>query len=270
MLPATGKSLNLLEQRYFIELSFKGTAYHGWQTQPNAMSVQQAIEEAVSVLIKEKIRLTGAGRTDTGVHANYFVAHFTSWSALPHQLSEIMRKLNHMLPHDIAILSIFPVKYNDHCRFNALSRTYKYFISKRKNPFKQETSYHISTPLNIDEMNKAAAELFKHNDFSSFCRSNTDVGTHICNIIHAGWEETDEMLVFTIKANRFLRNMVRAIVGTMLEIGYGKLTVESFREIIEAKDRRKAGTSAPARGLFLTDIEYPDELLPQKNRLSSY
>lgn len=258
-----------MEQRYFIELSFKGTAYHGWQVQPNALSVQQTVEDALMLLIKYKVRLTGAGRTDTGVHASYFVAHFTLSSALSEPLNEITRKLNYILPNDIAILNIFPVKSDDNSRFSALSRTYKYHISKRKNPFKQETSYYISTQLNIDEMNKAAGQLFNYNDFSSFCRSNSGTSTYICTIKHAGWEENDEMLVFTIKANRFLRNMVRAITGTLLNIGYGKITAESFREIIEAKDRRKAGKSAPAHGLFLTDIEYPAEILSQKNILNN-
>ncbi len=253
-----------LEQRYFIELSFKGTAYHGWQVQPNAPSVQQAIEEALSILLKEKVRLTGAGRTDTGVHASYFVAHFTSTSELLNLPGETMRKLNHMLSNDIAILSIFPVKENYHSRFNAVSRTYKYYISRRKNPFRQETSYHISADLDTAAMNRAAEELLNYSDFSSFCRTNTNVRTHICKIIHAGWHEEQEMLVFTIKADRFLRNMVRAIVGTMLETGYGKLPVDEFRKIIELKDRRRAGTSAPPQGLFLTEIEYPPEIFSQK------
>ncbi len=253
-----------MEQRYFIELSFKGTAYHGWQTQPNAVSVQQTIEEALALLVKEKVRVNGAGRTDTGVHASYFVAHFTFSSGLLSPPEEIRRKLNHMLPPDIAIMSIFPVKEKDHSRFSALSRTYKYYISKQKNPFRQETTFYTGVWPDIDEMNKAAAELFNYSDFSSFCRSNTNVGNHICKIMHACWEDKDEMLIFTIKANRFLRNMVRAIVGTMLNIGYGKQTVGNFREIIEAKDRRKAGKSAPPQGLFLTDIEYPAGLMKQK------
>ena len=259
-----------LEQRYFIELAFKGTAYNGWQVQPNGMGVQQVIEENLAILIKEKVRLTGAGRTDTGVHASYFVAHFTSGSEFMILPGEILRKLNHMLPDDIAIYSIFPVSPADHSRFSAISRTYKYFISLRKNPFKKEISYQLNTMPDKDAMNKAAEELLKYNDFGSFCRTGTNVKNHICRVHLAQWEQYDEMLIFTIQANRFLRNMVRAIVGTLIDTGYGKITVEGFREIIEAKDRSKARTSAPAQGLFLTDIEYPPGLLARKTSTIHY
>jgi len=249
-----------LAQRYFIELSFRGTEYCGWQIQPNARSVQQTIEEAMALLLKEKIRLTGAGRTDTGVHASYFAAHFDSMSLMPGSSGETLRKLNHMLPGDIAISGIFPVDRKTHSRFSATSRTYKYFISIRKNPFRQDTSYHLYPPPDIDAMNLAANELLRHSDFSSFCRSNSNVKTHICKIISASWKEHDGMLVFEVKADRFLRNMVRAIVGTMLELGRGRINVTHFRDIILAQDRRRAGTSAPAHGLFLTGIEYPEEI----------
>jgi tRNA pseudouridine38-40 synthase len=253
-----------LEQRYFIELAFKGTAYNGWQVQPNGMGVQQVIEETLAILIKEKVRITGAGRTDTGVHASYFVAHFNSGSEFLHQPGEIVRKLNHMLPDDIAIYSIFPVSPGDHSRFSAISRTYKYFIALHKNPFKKEISYQMNIIPDTDAMNKAAAELLKYDDFGSFCRTGTNVTNHICRVRMAQWEQGDEMLIFTIQANRFLRNMVRAIVGTLIAAGLGKITVEGFREIIEAKDRGRARTSAPAQGLFLTDIEYPPGLLERK------
>ena len=253
-----------MDRRYFIELSYRGTAYCGWQIQPNAPSVQQTIEEALALLLKEEVRVTGAGRTDTGVHAYYFAAHINSPVLLPSHTVETLRKLNHMLPKDIAILDIFPVSRSAHSRFSALSRTYKYFVSRRKNPFRQDTSYHITAPLDLDAMNRSAEELFNHSDFSSFCRSNTNVRTHICKIMHASWEEQEGMLVFTIKADRFLRNMVRAIVGTMLEAGYGKMTTGKFRDIIAARDRRMAGTSAPAQGLFLTAIEYPEEIYASK------
>lgn len=259
-----GEIYQLLEQRYFIELSFKGTAYHGWQIQPNAITVQQTIEEAVSALIREKIRLTGAGRTDTGVHAGYFTAHFSTSSNRIYPLSDTIRKLNYMLPHDIAIIDIFPVRDNYHSRFSAISRTYKYYISRRKNPFIRETSYHNFSVLDLRAIKSATATLLNYNDFRSFCRTSTDVTTYICKIMHADWEEKDDLLVFTIRANRFLRNMVRAIVGTVLDVGYGKITVEDFKKIIEAGDRCKAGTSAPAGGLFLTAIEYPPELFSHK------
>ncbi len=259
-----GEIYHLLEQRYFIELSFKGTAYHGWQVQPNAISVQQTIEEAVSTLIREKMRITGAGRTDTGVHAGYFAAHFSTSSNLIYPLRETIRKLNYMLPHDIAIIDIFPVRDNYHSRFSAISRTYKYYLSRRKNPFTRETSYHNFSALDVRAMKNAAAELLKYNDFRSFCRTSTNVKSYICRIMHADWEEKDDVLIFTITANRFLRNMVRAIVGTVLDVGYGKITVDDFKKIIEAGDRCKAGTSAPAGGLFLEAIEYPPELFSQK------
>ncbi len=259
-----------MTQRYFIELSFKGTAYHGWQVQPNAISVQHILEETLPLLIKEKTRLTGAGRTDTGVHAKYFAAHFDTAARLMIPLKEIVRKLNHILPEDIAVLNIFPVGAKDHSRFSAISRTYKYYINRRKNPFRQETSFQVSAGLDLDAMKKAANELCNYRDFSSFCRSNTNVKTHICNIMYAGWKEKNDMLIFTIKADRFLRNMVRAIVGTILNAGYGKMTIEEFRNIIEAGDRRRAGTSAPAHGLFLTGIEYPEEIMINKTNLCNH
>jgi tRNA pseudouridine38-40 synthase len=247
-------------QRYFIELCFKGTEYHGWQYQPNAITIQQITEETMERLLGSKISLTGAGRTDTGVHASYFVAHFNSDSEGLLPLEETIRKLNYMLPKDIAIFSIFPVGEKLHSRFSALSRTYKYYIHRKKDPFRQETSCFIASELDIDSMKKATSELFNYQDFGSFCRTNTDVRTNICNIMHAGWEEKDDLLIFTIKSNRFLRNMVRAIVGTILRVGQNKLSIEEFKRIIEARDRRVAGTSAIAQGLFLTDIEYPPEV----------
>jgi tRNA pseudouridine38-40 synthase len=251
-------------QRYFMELCFKGTEYHGWQYQPNAITIQQIAEETMERLLSIKIKLTGAGRTDTGVHASYFVVHFNTEPERLLPVEETIRKLNYMLPRDISIFSIFPVGEKAHSRFSALSRTYKYFITRRKDPFRQETSCFIASKLDVDSMKKAAAELFNYQDFGSFCRTNTDVRTNICNIMHAGWEEKDDLLVFTIKSNRFLRNMVRAIVGTIIRVGQNKITIEEFKKIIEAQDRRKAGTSALAQGLFLTDIEYPPEVYVNK------
>jgi tRNA pseudouridine38-40 synthase len=252
-------------QRYFIELGFKGTNYHGWQFQPNAISVQQVIEETMQRLLHFKISLTGAGRTDTGVHATCFVAHFDCIQQLPWSEMEIVRRLNYMLPEDIVMYNIFPVDANSHSRFDALSRTYKYYINRYKDPFIKDTTCFISRKMDIDAMKMATGELFNFKDFGSFCRTNNDVRTNICTIMQAEWDEADNLLVFTIKANRFLRNMVRAIVGTILQVGYGNISVKEFKKIIEAKDRRKAAASAPAQGLFLTGIEYPSMVFSRKN-----
>jgi tRNA pseudouridine38-40 synthase len=256
---------SILEQRYFMELSFRGTAYNGWQVQPNALGVQQVVEEGLRLLLKEDIRLTGAGRTDTGVHASCFVAHFdlTATKILQPGITE--HRLNHILPADIAVSSVFPVNPGDHSRYSAISRTYKYYVSLRKDPFRLETSNHIHFRPDIGLMNKAARLLLDYDDFSSFCRSNSGAKNHICRVTEAKWEEHEGLLVFTISADRFLRNMVRAITGTILDTGSGKLAVEGFREIIEARDRRRAGTSAPARGLFLTAIEYPPRIMALKH-----
>jgi tRNA pseudouridine38-40 synthase len=248
-----------------MELSFRGTAYNGWQVQPNALGVQQVVEEALALLLKEDIRLTGAGRTDTGVHASCFFAHFDLAAGKILLPGETELRLNHILPADIAISSVFPVNPVDHSRYSATSRTYKYYISLRKDPFRQDTSNQIYFRPDIGLMNNAARLLLEYDDFSSFCRSNSGAKNHICRVTEAKWEEHEGLLVFTISADRFLRNMVRAITGTILDTGAGKLAVEGFREIIEARDRRRAGTSAPARGLFLTAIQYPPHIMALKH-----
>jgi len=244
-------------QRYFIQLRFKGTRYHGWQIQPNAATVQKVVEKALTTLLRESIAVTGAGRTDTGVHASFFMAHFDSTNREVDN-TDFIYKLNGFLPVDIAVHSIRKVPDNAHARFDAVSRTYKYYISRKKNPFKEDTAYRYLNPLDIKKMNEAAQILFEYNDFTSFSKLHTQVKTHRCKILEAEWKEEDTMLVFTIKADRFLRNMVRAIVGTLLEVGKGKVDNKNFRKIIETKDRGKAGTSVPAHGLFLVDIAYPD------------
>lgn len=248
-----------MPQRYFLQCSYKGTNYHGWQIQPNAISVQEVFEDALSKILREKIAVVGAGRTDTGVHALYFILHFDVKNPISEQL-DVVYKLNSFLPPDIAVQKVWPVHVETHARFSAISRTYKYYISAEKNPFSTETSYRYLKSLNIDSMNKAAETLFEYEDFTSFSRLHTDVKTNNCKIMHAEWTIKEKQLVFTIKADRFLRNMVRALAGTLLEVGKGKLTIEQFREIIEKKDRGAAGTSVPAQGLFLVDIEYPEEL----------
>ncbi|MCF6357208.1 MAG: tRNA pseudouridine(38-40) synthase TruA [Draconibacterium sp.] len=244
-------------QRYFLQLSYKGTNYHGWQIQPNAISVQEVMENALTIILRQKIVVVGAGRTDTGVHASFFVLHFDSPDS-EIETQKLVHKLNSFLPSDIAVQKIWKVDNELHARFSALYRTYKYFISTKKNPFKTEFAYKYLLPLDISKMNKAAKILFDNKDFTSFGRLHTDVKTNNCKIFLAEWEQENSQLIFTIKADRFLRNMVRAIVGTLLEVGQGKLSVDNFKKIIESKDRGVAGASAPAQGLFLVDIEYPE------------
>jgi tRNA pseudouridine38-40 synthase len=247
-----------MPQRYFLQCSYKGTNYHGWQIQPNAISVQEVFEDALSRILREKIAVVGAGRTDTGVHASFYILHFEVENQVSEKL-DIVYKLNSFLPHDIAVQKVWTVNEEAHARFSATSRTYKYYISIEKNPFGNETSYQYLKPLDIVKMNAAALLLFDYEDFTSFSRLHTDVKTNNCKIMQAEWKVEEKQIVFTIKADRFLRNMVRAIVGTLLEVGKGKLTTEQFCEIIEKKDRGAAGASAPAQGLFLVDIEYPEE-----------
>ena len=245
--------------RYIIQLSYNGTGYFGWQRQPNSVSVQEVIEKTLSTVLREEIAVVGAGRTDTGVHALFFVLHF-DFSKEITEPEKLVYHLNCFLPGDIAIQNIRKVGNDFHARFSAVSRTYKYFICTEKNPFQTETCYQYTVPLDINKMNEAALVLFEFSDFTSFSKLHTDVKTNNCRIFQAEWKNENKQLVFTIKADRFLRNMVRAIVGTLIEVGKGKLTIEDFRKIIELKDRSAAGTSAPAKGLFLVDIEYPEEM----------
>lgn len=246
-------------QRYFIELAYKGTNFHGWQIQPNALSVQASLEKALSVITREPISVTGAGRTDTGVHASYFVAHFDS------ELKELEQpdftyKLNSFLSKDIVIFSISKVGSETHARFDAISRTYQYQLNQKKDPFALETSWQFHIQPNLQLMNEACRILFEYTDFTSFSKLHTDVKTNNCTIYLAEWTQSGSTIVFTVKADRFLRNMVRALVGTLLEVGLGKVDLSGFRQIIEQKDRAAAGLSVPAHGLFLTDIEYPETL----------
>jgi tRNA pseudouridine38-40 synthase len=251
----TFSSIFALMQRYFLQISYKGTNYHGWQIQPNAVSVQGMMEDALSRILREKISVVGAGRTDTGVHASYYVLHFDLTKPFSEKL-DLPFKLNRFLPPDIAVQKVWPVNADMHARFSALSRTYHYFISTEKDPFNTETVYVYTKLLDLDKMNEAANKLFDYIDFTSFSRLHTDVKTNNCKIMQAEWVKNGSRLQFVIKADRFLRNMVRAIVGTLLEVGQGKLTVEQFCDIIERKDRGAAGASAPAHGLFLVDVEY--------------
>lgn len=242
--------------RYFIELAYNGSEYNGWQIQPNAPSVQEDINRALTLLLKQDINVTGAGRTDTGVHASFFVAHFDSDVEIPHT-KVLTDKLNRFLGKNIAIKDIYPVLPDAHARFSATSRTYKYYINKTKNPFTYPFAYRPHPLPDIRLMNQACELLLLYKDFTSFSKLHTDVKTNICHLMEAGWVETDNQLVFTIKADRFLRNMVRAIVGTLLDVGQERITLEQFQKIIESKDRCKAGSSVPGNALFLCNIEYP-------------
>lgn len=248
--------------RYFIEFSYNGKAYHGWQNQPNAISVQQILEEALSKMLRAKIIVMGAGRTDAGVHASQMFAHFEIDVALDIEL--ITFKLNCFLPKDIVIHEIFEVNEKAHARFNAVNRTYKYRIATKKNVFSHDFTYYVFFPLDINKMNEACNILMHYKDFQCFSKSNTDVKTYYCVIKEAIWKSSDDEMIFTITADRFLRNMVRAIVGTMIEIGLGKMEVEKLHDIIQSKNRSDAGFSAPPQGLFLTNIVYPENLRIQK------
>jgi tRNA pseudouridine38-40 synthase len=246
--------------RYFIYLSYNGKNYCGWQIQPHHPTVQQTVEDALAVWFRQAVPIVGAGRTDTGVHARLMVAHF-DWHERLDDLPFLADKLNRLLPKDIAIAKIVPVKPDAHARFDALSRTYHYYVATRKDPFSNDYACLLRGALDFDAMNEACRELHHYTDFTSFSKLHTDVKTNNCRIAHAGWTKEDgDRWRFTITADRFLRNMVRAIVGTLFEVGRGKLTTAGFKAVVEARDRGKAGTSAPAHALFLTDITYPGEL----------
>jgi tRNA pseudouridine38-40 synthase len=240
--------------RYFIELAYKGTNYHGWQYQPDATSVQETLNKALTVLLKKEIDIVGAGRTDTGVHAKQMYAHFDWETEIDTAL--LVHKLNSYLPKDIVIYAIIPLAAEAHARFDATKRTYEYHIHSYKDAFETEGSWHYPLPLDLNQMNAACQILFKHTDFECFSKTHTDVRTFNCAIYEAHWKQEGTKIVFTIAADRFLRNMVRAIVGTMINIGSGKISLADFEQIIESKDRGKAGFSVPAHGLYLTKIEY--------------
>lgn len=244
--------------RYFIYLDFDGAQYHGWQIQPNGNSVQAELEKALFTILRTETPITGAGRTDAGVHARLMVAHFDGEVA---DCTLLADKLNRLLPPDISIHRIAEVQATAHARFDALYRTYEYHITLRKNPFSRNYSTRVYHHLDFSLMNQAAEILKEYTDFTSFSKLHTDVKTNNCEVVYALWsEKSNNEWVFTITANRFLRNMVRSIVGTLFEVGKGKLSLTDFRKIIEAKDRGKAGSSAPATGLYLCDIGYPSEV----------
>lgn len=250
-----------MKTRYFLYISYKGTSYHGWQVQPGEITVQKTLDDALSLILGEKIATTGAGRTDTGVHARFFCAHIDSSHNDLVTRNNLIFRINRFLPKDISVNSIRKVIPDAHARFSALSRTYCYYITRVKNPFLEDSSWYLYGDLDIDLMNQSCRILEKHHDFTSFSRLHTDVKTNNCKIFFSEWkDEGKDKLIFTIKADRFLRNMVRSIVGTMIEVGQKKLSPDDFNAIIEARNRCKARQSAPAKGLFLTDIEYSDVL----------
>lgn len=250
--------------RYFIQLAYKGTDFHGWQSQPNADSVQERIETALGTLMKKITPITGAGRTDAGVHASQYFAHFDSDIEVNEK--EFAYKLNALLPHTITIYNIFKVRDDAHARFDAVSRSYEYRILLENNPFFLDTTWQLQhRKFDVDLMNKAAQILLRHKDFKAFSKSKTDVNNYFCTIYHAHWILNNNELTFYISANRFLRNMVRAIVGTLLEVGEGKLSLEEFEQVILSKNRSEAGLSVPAKGLFLTEIKYDKLKLEIRN-----
>lgn len=241
--------------RRFIQLSYDGAAYHGWQKQPNARSVQQTLQEALSTLLQTDIEVVGAGRTDAGVSARMMVAHFETDKACDNE--QLVYKLNKLLPHDIAVQRIWEVPDEMHARFSATSRTYHYYIHTRKDPFVRQYSWLVTFPLDFARMNEAASRLPDFEDFTSFSKVNTDTKTNLCNVTEAHWtQEGENTWRFTITANRFLRNMVRAIVGTLIEVGRGRMTVDEFCQVIEQKNRCSAGDSVPGHALFLVDVSY--------------
>jgi tRNA pseudouridine38-40 synthase len=248
--------------RYFLELSYVGTQYCGWQIQPGQESVQNSIEKALKTLLREQINLIGAGRTDSGVHAMHYTAHFDTTHE-PQSLfndMDLRYKLNRILPNDIAIHSLKQVTNDAHARFSALSRSYSYYICLKKDPFWHRRAWLLERTLNIEKMNEASQILFAYNNFQCFSKSNTQVNNYNCSIMHAGWKQQDHVLVFEIRADRFLRNMVRAIVGTLTDVGMGKTSVGGISAIIESKNRSQAGLSVPGYGLYFMGAQYDENI----------
>lgn len=243
--------------RWFLYLSYNGTAYHGWQIQPNGISVQAVLEHSLSVLLRHRVAVTGAGRTDSGVHARLMVAHFDTETTIPEQF---IQRLNSILPRDIAVHAIRRVRPDAHARFDATARYYEYHVHCGKQVFNEKLSVQLNREPDFKAMNRAADILKEYSDFTSFSKLHTDVKTNNCKLLDARWNACDDGWIFTIGADRFLRNMVRSVVGTLLEVGYGRMTEAEFRNVVEAKDRCKAGVSMPAHGLYLVDVQYPDNI----------
>lgn len=248
--------------RYFITLSYDGAAYCGWQRQPDAPTVQQAVEKALSTLLRADVEVVGAGRTDTGVNASKYVAHFDVESPIA-DTGQLVYKLNLVLPHDIAVQGVRRVKADAHARFDAVEREYTYYLSQRKNPFRRHSAWQYYVPLNLDAMNLAAKILLEWEDFTTFAKLNSNNKTNICRVVKAEWRrdaEDSDLLVFTIRADRFLRNMIRAIVGTLVDVGRGRYSVEDFERILHSCDLSLSSAGAAAQGLFLSDVQYGESV----------
>jgi tRNA pseudouridine38-40 synthase len=245
--------------RYFLTLAYNGSQFHGWQAQKNAHSVQQEIEKALFYILNKKtIPITGAGRTDTGVHARKYTAHFDLDVLLSDaELTRLIYRLNHLLPASIGIFDAYRVLPDAHARFSALSRTYRYYICRNHDPFSEGLSYRLTVALNLDLMNEASSLIIESKDFTCFAKTGTQTKTNVCNVTKCEWELNDNYLIFTTQANRFLRNMVRAMIGTLIDVGKEKITIKEFRQILNNGTRSDAGQSVPACGLFLEEIEYP-------------
>jgi tRNA pseudouridine38-40 synthase len=243
--------------RYFIELSYDGTPFVGWQRQPSGDSVQSCLEDALSILFRKPLSIVGAGRTDAGVHAHQLFAHV---DLDEHVDQDLTFRLNKLLPKEIAVRNIIAVAQDAHARFDAVSRSYRYHITTQKNPFLQKRSYQFAKPLDLDLMNQAAKILIDHEDFKCFSKSKTDVKTYVCDIQQVHWQQNGSELVFFIQANRFLRNMVRSIVGTLIEVGLRKISISDFEAILASRDRSQAGYSVPAHGLYLEKVNYPKHI----------
>ena len=243
-------------KRYFVYFGYDGTAYHGWQIQPNGNSVQAELQRCLSTLLREEITVTGAGRTDAGVHARKMTAHFDTEQTI--DCKQLAYKLNRILPNDIAVTEVKEVSSDFHARFSAIARTYHYYIHTQKDPFLRNSSCELHYALDFDKMNEAAAKLLTYSDFGAFCKSHADVKTTLCQVTTARWvQQSPNSWYFEITANRFLRNMVRAVVGTLIDVGRGRLSIDDFCRIIEGKKRTDAGESMPAHALFLEDVSYP-------------
>ena len=249
--------------RYFLEIAYDGTRFHGWQVQPNAISVQQVLDDCLSKILRESINSTGSGRTDTGVHASQQFVHFDSAQQL--DLQQVVYRLNRILPADISAYNLYLVPEEAHARYDAFARTYHYHITLTKNPFKRYYAWYHSKPLDVEKMNEAAAILLKYEDFTTFSKVKGDTRHYRCNMYEAHWEQQGDELKFTIRANRFLRGMVRLIVGALADVGRGKLTIAQFEQMIASQDRSQASGAAPSEGLYLARIAYPEHLFQKSH-----